>query len=68
MKAKLIAKNPNKEYRCSGCGVVGTWKSWESWSSRKHRCDACWMDGLETAKLIPIDSDPGMKLRTRKGA
>jgi hypothetical protein len=25
MKAKLIAKNPNKEYRCSGCGVVGTW-------------------------------------------
>ena len=39
-------------WKCTGCGVTGTWKSWRSsCEPGTHQCDVCALDGKK-AKLI----------------
>ena len=45
-------------YRCSVCGVTGTWESWKSgWNPKQHQCDSCVMDGKKMHLILVSPND-----------
>jgi hypothetical protein len=53
-KVKTTELQP-KRWKCSSCGVTGTWENWESHAQPGHHlCDVCLLTG-KPGKLEPID-------------
>ncbi len=50
----VMAMLPDREFKCSGCGVVGNWASWRSMNDPSvHRCDSCHDKNIDHY-LIPM--------------